>query len=173
MQWPGKVRAGAVDDRMLMTIDLFPTIAGLIGAKLPEHKIDGLDVWPILRGDAEAKNPHDFYAFYYEQNQLQSVVSGDGQWKLQLPHTYRSLNGRPGGKGGIPAKYEPIKLTKAELYHVTGDIAESKDVITENADIEAKLNAGAEAFRADLGDALTNREGSGVRKPGMDTEKLP
>lgn len=173
MQWPSKVRAGAVDDRMLMTIDLFPTIAGLVGTKLPEHKIDGLDVWPILRGDADAKNPHDFYAFYYEQNQLQSVVSGDGQWKLQLPHTYRSLNGRPGGKGGIPAKYEPIKLTKAELYHVTGDIAESKDVITENAAIEATLNAGAEAFRVDLGDALTNREGSGVRKPGMDNEKLP
>ncbi len=106
MRWPGKIPAGTTSDAMLMTIDLLPTIARLVGAELPEHAIDGLDVWPLLAGQPGATNPHDAYLYYYEQNQLQAVVSGDGRWKLQLPHTYRSLAGHPGGHGGIPAKYQ-------------------------------------------------------------------
>ena len=87
-----------------MTIDLFPTIAQLIGAELPTHKIDGLDVWPIIAGEPGAKNPHDAYFFYYETNQLQAVISGDGRWKLQLPHTWRTLGEKPGGKGRHPGE---------------------------------------------------------------------
>ena len=49
-------------------------------------------------------------------NQLQAVVSGDGEWKLQLPHAYRTLNGRPGGRDGTPAKYEQRRWKQAELY---------------------------------------------------------
>jgi arylsulfatase len=98
------------------TIDLFPTIARLIHADLPKHPIDGLDVWPIISGKRGAKNPHAAYWFYYEVNQLQAVVSGDGRWKLQLPHTYRTLGGRPGGHGGTPAPYEQRKLEQADLY---------------------------------------------------------
>jgi hypothetical protein len=70
--------------------------------------IDGLNCWPIVAGEAGAKNPHDFYAFYYQQNQLQAVSSGDGRWKLQLPHGYRALKpGRPPeATGGIPVLYK-------------------------------------------------------------------
>ena len=32
---------------MACTIDLQPTLAARIGAKLPEHKIDGLNIWPL------------------------------------------------------------------------------------------------------------------------------
>ncbi len=40
-----------------MTIDLLPTIAHLVDAKLPSHKIDGLNVWPLLAGDARGEEP--------------------------------------------------------------------------------------------------------------------
>src|SRR6266516_6900497 len=110
---------------MLMTIDLLPTIAKLLGARLPAHRLDGLDVWPIISGQPHAINPHLAYRFYYEVNQLQAVVSGDGRWKLQLPHTYRTLAGRPGGHDGTPAPYERRKLEKAELYDLVNDISET------------------------------------------------
>ena len=87
-----------------MTIDLFPTIARLAGAELPGHAIDGLDVWPLLAGEPGARNPHEAYLFYYGKNELQAVASGDGRWKLQLPHTYTTLAGRPGGRGGTPVE---------------------------------------------------------------------
>jgi arylsulfatase A-like enzyme len=166
MRWPGRIPAGTECNRMLMTIDLFPTIAKLIHADLPKHPIDGLDVWPIISGQRGAKNPHAAYWFYYEVNQLQAVVSGDGRWKLQLPHTYRTLGGRPGGHGGTPVPYEQRKLERAELYDLVNDISEVTDVAGQHADIVKRLEAEAGKARQELGDALTKRNGQGVREPG-------
>ena len=166
MRWPGKIPAGVESKTMLMTIDLFPTIARLIGAQLPARPIDGLDVWPIISCQAGAKNPHAAYWFYYQVNQLQAVVSGSGHWKLQLPHTYRTLAGRPGGHGGEPVPYEERKVEKAELYDLVNDLSETKDLAAEHPDIVATLEGQAEKAHAELGDALTKRAGRGVREPG-------
>jgi arylsulfatase len=166
MRWPGRIPAHTECNQMLMTIDLFPTIGKLIDAELPKHKIDGQDVWPIISGKRDAKNPHTAYWFYYEANQLQAVVSGDGRWKLQLPHTYRTLAGRPGGQGGTPAPYEPRKVERAELYDLANDISEAADVSVEHPDIVKRLQAEAEKARQELGDSLTKRQGTGAREPG-------
>jgi len=170
MRWPGKIPAGTESKQMLMTLDLFPTIAKQIGAELPKHGVDGLDVWPIISGKRGGKNPHRAYWLYYEVNQLQAVVSGDGRWKLQLPHTYRTLAGKPGGEGGIPATYEHRKLEKSELYDLVNDISEERDVAGEHPDLVKRLEAEAEKAREELGDALTKRTGKGVREPGRVAE---
>ena len=167
MRWPGKIPAGSESRDMFMSLDLFPTIAKLIHAELPKHPIDGLDVWPIISGKSgSAKNPHEAYYFYYEMNQLQAVVSGDGRWKLQLPHTYRTLAGKPGGKGGTPVPYEQRKLEKAELYDLVSDVSEEKDVASDHAEIVKSLEAQADKARSELGDAITKKTGQGVREPG-------
>jgi arylsulfatase len=163
MRWPGKIPAGTTSDAMLMTIDLFPTLAHLVGAELPAHKIDGLDVWPILSGAPGARNPHDAYLFYFEQNQLQAVSSGDGRWKLQLPHTYRTLAGHPGGRDGIPSRYESRQITRPELYDLANDLGETTDVAAKHPDVVSRLLSVAESARDDLGDSLTKRAGQGVR----------
>jgi len=166
MRWPGRIPAGSDTWDMLMSIDLFPTIARLVGAKLPKHKIDGLDVWPIISRQPGAKNPHDAYWFYYEVNQLQAVTTSDGGWKLQLPHTYQTLAGKPAGKDGLPAPYSQRKLEREELYDLTHDIGETTDVSAQHPDIVQHLEEEAEKARADLGDNLTKRPGAGRREPG-------
>jgi arylsulfatase A-like enzyme len=162
-RWPGKIAAGSECKEPAMTIDLFPTLAKLTGAPLPDHRIDGKDIWPLLSGDPNAKSPHDAYWIYYAQNELQAIISG--QWKLVLPHTYRSLNGRKGGTGGIPVAYEPLK-TDLQLFDLYEDVGEATDVAAKHPDIVAKLQAYAEEARAELGDNLTNRKGTGDREPG-------
>jgi arylsulfatase A-like enzyme len=166
MRWPGKIPARLDSWDMFMTIDLFPTIAKQIGAPLPAHKIDGLDVWPIISGERGAKNPHEAYWFYYEVNQLQAVTTADGRWKLQLPHTYVTLAGKPGGRDGVPAPYERREIKTAELYDLAHDIGEHQDVARDHPEIVRQLEAEAEKARRDLGDALTHREGNGHREPG-------
>ena len=166
MRWPGNIPAGADSWDMFMSIDLFPTIAKLIGAELPPHPIDGLDVWPIISRQPGAKNPHDSYWFYYEVNQLQAVTTGDGRWKLQLPHTYRTMQGQPAGHDGVSGKYLNVKLAQPELYDLAKDIGETTDVSAQYPELVKKLEAEAEKARAELGDALVKRTGSGVRKPG-------
>jgi arylsulfatase A len=166
MRWPGKIPANKTSDAMLMTIDLFPTIAKLTGAALPQHKIDGLDVWPLLAGEKGAKNPHEAYYFYYQQNALEAVTSGDGKWKLQLPHEYRSLAGRSGGTNGVPARYESITITEPELYDLERDVREKTNVAAKHPEVVKQMLAFAEKAREDMGDALTKRKGTGLREAG-------
>jgi len=168
MKWPAQIPAGTTTDAMMMTIDVLPTFAHVIDAKLPEHKIDGLNCWPIVSGAPDAKNPHDFYAFYYEQNQLQAITSGDGRWKLQLPHKYRSIEGVTNkSKDGIPVLYKQQTLEQPELYDLYTDLSESKNLANQHPDEVAKLQKHAESIRAELGDSLMKMpKGSGTREAG-------
>ena len=164
-RWPGVIPAGRVTREPAMTIDLLPTISRLTGAKLPDHKIDGLDVWPIISGDPAAKNPHEAYFIYYADNELQAVISGS--MKLYLPHTYRTLAGRPGGRDGVPVKYEQRTITAPELYDVDADVSEAKNIAAENPQMVERLLALAEKSRADLGDSLTKRAATSARPVGQ------
>jgi len=163
-KWPARIPAGKVCREMAMTIDLFPTIARIIGADLPPRKIDGMDIWPLFTGDPNARNPHQVYFFYYGINELQALRSN--RWKLVLPHTYSTLGNQPRARGGIPVKYGQVKLDASELYDMEKDPEERKNVAPGYPDTVRRLEALAEKCRQDLGDSLTNRTGTGVREPG-------
>ena len=165
-RWPGNIPAGLVTDKPAMTIDILPTIAQLTGATLPENKIDGADMWPLLAGDTASEPHHEAYYMYYKQNELHGILSGDGRWKLYLPHQYRSLNGRVGTDDGLPIEYNQNKMA-LELYDLSNDISETSNVAAEHENIVADLLVHAENARAELGDKLTGREGSGVRPLGV------
>jgi arylsulfatase A-like enzyme len=166
MRWPGKIPAGTTINDYLMTIDLLPTLAGLSGAALPAHPIDGRDVWPLITRRPGATNPHEGYGIWYAQNELQAVVSGDGRWKLLLAHRFRTLAGRSGGRDGIPSKYENAAIAAPALFELSRDIGETTDVAAANPEVVQRLLAFAEKCRADLGDSLTKRTGTGNREPG-------
>jgi arylsulfatase len=167
MRWPGHIPAGKVNDAFAMTIDLLPTVAGLVGADLPRRPIDGLDVWPLLTGRPDAQNPHEGYGLWYAQNELQAVVSGDGRWKLVLAHRYRTLAGRDGGRDGVPAKYENAAVAAPSLYDLAGDVGETNDLAADHPAEVRRLLAFAEKCRSELGDSLTKRTGAGNREPGQ------
>ncbi len=160
----GVIPAGRVCREPAMTIDLLPTIASLVDAKLPEHPIDGLNIWPLLAGHAGARSPHKHFYHYFADNELQAVSSGP--WKLVLPHTYRTLGGKPGGRDGLPSGYEQRKVTQPELYNVDDDPGETTDVAAQHAEIVERLLLVAERARQDLGDSLTARVGKGARPSG-------
>lgn len=161
---PGKIPADSECRIPAMTIDVLPTVAKLIGADLPKLKIDGKDIGALLRGEAKAKTPQEVYFHYYGTNELQAVRSG--KWKLMLPHTYRTMDGQPQGKDGVPGKYKQVKIEKPELYDLDADVSESKNVADANPGVVKVLLARAETAREDMGDSLTKRVGKGVREPG-------
>jgi arylsulfatase A-like enzyme len=162
MWWPGKIPADSVCSEPAMTIDILPTVAKLIGAELPGHKIDGKDIWPLMAGEDGAKSPHEAYYFYYG-TQLQAVRKG--KWKLHFPHGYRTMDGKPGGTGGIPNGYKNAK-TDLALYNLEKDIGESTDVKKAFPEIAAELIKLGETMRQDLGDSAVKIPGSGKRPVG-------
>jgi arylsulfatase len=163
MAWPGQIPPGTVTDEPSMTIDIFPTIARLIGAKLPDHPIDGKDMWPLISGAPGAKSPQEAYFFYYNANDLLAVRKGD--WKLYVPQRYRTLDGRPGGTNGIPTKYEMTR-TDLALFNLKDDISETKNVATDHPDIVKDLEILLDQERVKLGDAQKGIKGKENRPPG-------
>jgi arylsulfatase A-like enzyme len=163
-QWPGTIPAGTECRIPAMTIDLFPTLAKIVGAELPKYAIDGKDIGILLRNEPNAKSPHEAFYHYYNTGELQAIRSG--KWKLMLPHTYRTMQGQAAGKDGKPGRYRQVKIAAPELYDLDADVSESKDVAADNPDVVAKLLAYAEIAREELGDSLTKRVGKGVRQPG-------
>lgn len=183
MRWPKRIPAARRCDEPVTSIDLLPTIAKLVGSELPAHPIDGLDVWPILSGQPEACTPHESLLFF-SGDELQAIRSGD--WKLHFAHDYLTVAGPP-GKGGKPANYENMKPKSIEesgirgiasrhgyevrriersLFNLKDDPGESRDVAKQQPEVVRRLESLAEKARADLGDSLTNRRGSGFRAAG-------
>jgi arylsulfatase A-like enzyme len=146
MRWPGRIPKGAVRRETAMTIDLLPTIAGLIGAPLPALPIDGKDIWPIIAGEAGAKSPHEAYYFYWG-NGLEAVRGG--KWKVHFPHDYRSLAGKSGGMGGNPAPYKNVK-TELALYDLDDDVGETHNVAAEHPEEVERLSRLGKEFDAEL-----------------------
>jgi arylsulfatase A len=163
LTWPGHVPAGTTSDALLMTIDLLPSLAHVTQAPVPTRKIDGLNAWPLFSGTSSS-HPHDAYFVYYGRNELQAVLTPE--WKLVLPHQYRTLGGQTGGKNGIPGKYSQVKLAAPELYDLRRDPSEKQNVADQFPEPLRKLLNLAEKARADLGDDLTGTKGTGIREPG-------
>ena len=163
MSWPGKIPAGSTCDELASTIDLFPTVAKLIGGKPPAHAIDGKDIRPLMFEGPDAKSPHKAFYCYYKAGELHAVR--DRRFKLHFPHSYRTLNGRQGGSDGQPVNYEQADIGSA-LYDLKNDIGETIDVADQFPEVVKRLSAEAEKARLDLGDRLRKIKGKGVRPIG-------
>lgn len=169
MWWPGTIPAGTTCDTVAMTIDILPTVAHLIGAELPEHKIDGRNIWPLMAGEPDAENPHDAYFLYYG-TQLQAVRTE--RWKFHLPHAYRHYVMDQVGQDGRPGKTTRQKIGYA-LFDMDNDVNETTDVKDEHPEVVEQMKERAEQMRADLGDH--GKPGPGIRPPGRlgpDDERL-
>ena len=163
-RFPGKLPQNKTITTPVMGIDIFPTIAALTNSTLPKKKIDGKNVWDILTGKTTT-TPHEAFYYYYRVNELHAVRYKD--WKLYFPHKYRTMEGQPQGKDGLPGEYKHIDLKKMELYNLAIDSVEQNNVIEKHPEIVKTIIELANKKRNELGDALTKTEGSETRSPGI------
>ena len=162
--YPNKIKPGRTIDIPMMNIDIMPTIAEITGSSLPNKTIDGKSVWSIWNGSSHV-SPQEAYFFYYHKNELQGVRYKN--WKMYFPHRYRTLNGRPGGKGGIPVDYEYNTIDQIELYDLNNDISETTDVADKNPEVVKKIESISDKMRKELGDELYNVTGQENRPIGQ------
>ena len=159
IKFPNGLKPNEIDEP-IMAIDWMPTFANITRSKLSQNKIDGKDIWPLLSGKVN-QSPHEKLYFYYRVNELHSIRMNE--WKIQFSRTYRSLNGKNGGKDGIPVKYEMNVIDKNELYNLKDDPQERIDVYHKFPEIAKKMEELAEKARVELGDNLKGRKGKGNR----------
>ncbi len=135
VKYPPALEPGSRSTDTFFSIDLLPTLCSIAGVKLPENEIDGKNVWDLMKGDPGATNPSDYYAISTGPK-LESVMSGDGKWKLHLNHSYRTL--REPGSDGMPGQYLQAAIDTS-LFDMVSDPYETTNVRTEHPEVAKKL----------------------------------
>lgn len=82
ISWPGVLPKNEVREQFASNIDWYPTLAELVGIPLPERKIDGKSIVPIILS-GEAPSVHDIFFWQSgggKDNPQWAVRRGD--WKL-------------------------------------------------------------------------------------------
>jgi arylsulfatase A len=147
--WPGRIPAGTESDAVLAMFDVLPTLAARAGAALPAgRKLDGVDAWPHLSGQAGAAPAHDVF-YYFRGLRLEAVRQGD--WKLHLP---------PAANLDAPPR----------LYDLRADVGEANNVAAAHPEVVARLRERVAAMDADLG---ADGIGPGARALGRSPTGLP
>src|SRR5262245_4631878 len=124
-RWPGVIPAGARSAETVCLTDLMATFVRAAGADLPgDAAPDSFDILPALRGDKLTAPIREATVHQSAQGQL---AIRQGRWKLILA---------PEGKS--PATGTEPKT--AELYDLTADPGETKNVHDANAVVVTRLS---------------------------------
>jgi arylsulfatase A-like enzyme len=125
-RWPGVIPAGRVTDGAWAFWDFLPTCVELAGAKLPAgFKTDGLSLVSFLCGGEAPQRDYFYWELHETAKPLQAVRFGD--WK--------AIRNGPG--------------LALELYNLSTDLAESKDVAAAHPDLVAKAESLMKAAHVD------------------------
>ena len=138
MWWPGKIPAGSVCSEVAASIDVMPTLAKLCGGQLPERKIDGKDIWPLMSGQPGAKSPHEHYVLMHGPGTVRS-----GKWKF-YPWKEKRDKHSPKAASWKPSS-DPV-----QLYDTVSDIGETSNVASKHPDVVERLQAAYDAHVAEI-----------------------
>lgn len=143
---------GECSETPVCLIDIYPTICELAGIEI-SHKIDGVSLVPLLKGDKSYKHPDIYchYPHYANDTWKPSGVIRSGDWKLIQNYEDGSF----------------------ELYNLKNDIGETKDLAKENPEKVAEMKKKLYAWYKDTGAKFlqgrykeTSREKILARKKG-------
>jgi arylsulfatase A len=159
MWWPGTIPAGSVCTEVAASIDMMPTLAKLCGGKLPERKIDGVDIGALITSEKDAKSPHENYVLMHGPGTVRS-----GKWKF-----YPWKEGKGGRQGA--AKGQP-SAHPVQLYDTVADIGETTNVAKDYPEIVKRLHS---AYDAHLAEIKANKRPTAkmVRPQGAKTSARP
>jgi arylsulfatase A len=124
--WPGRIKAGRTVNSLATMMDLLPTFAGMANAALPQAPLDGVDILPVLTGDADTVDRPMF--FYFDGWNLQCARLGRFKLHMARNTTPPWLPPTVDGRMNLP-------LSEPELYDLESDPDESHDIASERPDI--------------------------------------
>ena len=136
--WPGRIKGGRVDARVVSSLDITPTAAALAGATLP-HGTDGVDLLPYVTGrNAATPNP----TVYWRAGP--NFAIRDGTWKLWSVNRADPSEAASAGAevtpDGVQATVSPLGAYDM-LYDLAADTGEGRNLSAARPDILAKLKA--------------------------------
>lgn len=165
VEWPARIPQPLSSDLPACTSDLLPTVSAVAGAKLPRRVLDGIDLSPVLTGASEQRpQPLCFWEFDIRQAKTgQAEPWIDPQLQAGTTPMLKLMDGKatrdfknfrlpeaasltPGGNAAvIDGPWKLIVHTdgrdaiRTELFDLTADPGESRNVLDAQPAIAAKL----------------------------------
>lgn len=123
ISWPGHLPAGAVRTQLGTGTDWFPTVLELCKIPLPDRKLDGKSLVPVIRSE-KAPSPHGYY--HWQLRNQWAVREGD--WKLIGNPVDTSHKGKLGDED------------KLFLVNLKEDVSETRNVGLQHPAIVQRLS---------------------------------
>ena len=143
-RWPGKIKPGATSTETVCHVDLMATLAAMLGIRLPDDAgEDSYNILPALMGE-KLEKPIREATVHHSCNGKFAIRQGD--WVFidaptgddnKEPDWFKKERG-----------YEPHKFP-GELYDLTQDLSERRNLYGEHPEIVQRLKALLEKYKAE------------------------
>jgi arylsulfatase A-like enzyme len=125
--WPGKIKPAQQTGETAMTMDVFPTIMAISGAK-EKLDWDGIDISQVLLNNTTLPQRKLFWRHFNNAGTKQASAVRSGDWKL------------------VRLDAEAIP----QLYNLRQDLAEQNNLATSNPDIFLELSKNLEEWETEV-----------------------
>ena len=137
--WPGKIRPGSESSTPICSVDLFPTLLDVAGAKKTAAQIlDGESFLPVIQGDGGTplKRTDIFWHF------PGYLGAGENSYRTTPVSVVRSNNWK---------LLEFLETGKLELYDVVADVGEKMDQSARRPEVVRDLKVKLDTWRKGIG----------------------
>ena len=141
VRWPGRIKAGSVCRVPVSSVDFYPTLLDVAGAKPdPRQALDGVSLTPLLRETGGLTRDALFWHYPLARPHFLGGVSAGavraGGWKL----------------------IEFFDTGKVELYNLRNDLSETADLAAKHPDKAAELKKRLADWRRSVGAEMPKRQ---------------
>ncbi len=135
VRWPGHVKSGSKADATICLTDVYATVADVLDKSVPERAAaDSFSFASTLSGQpAATKRP-----FVVNHSAAGMFAVRDGRWKLVLGN---------GSGGRQQPRGKPFERPY-QLFDLSADPAESKNIIDQHPEVAKRLEAAVETMRS-------------------------
>jgi arylsulfatase A-like enzyme len=143
-RWPGKIKPGSVSDETICHVDLMATVAAILGVPLAgDEGVDSVSVLPALLGEKPDRPLREAVVLHSGGGKF---AIRQGNWVLILAKT-----GDDNGAKGEPAWFKVERgyrphAEPGELYRLSDDLSEARNVYAEHPDKVHELTALLERY---------------------------
>lgn len=132
ISWPSVLQGGQICREVVSSMDIFPTLAYLVGGKTPQYELDGKNIFELLNNPT-LRSPHEDYYMVYDAAAIRS-----GNWKFHA-------------EGMV---YQVKKTARDEkgpaLYNLKNDIGETVNLINTYPELADSMNVKLENYRKNI-----------------------
>ena len=142
LSFPSQITAHTVRDQAVTLADFYPTILELCGVRLPDRKLDGKSLLPIIKS-AQAPTHHEVMHWQWEGGEVSWAVR-EGDWKL----IYNGVDTTDRWQGHPEPRR---KIPKIFLGNLADDQPEYKNYAEQRPKIVQRLMKLHEEWAKDIG----------------------